>query len=390
MALADIEPEDAAWIIGLASGGFGDVMDMVMSNQAGLSAIETGAAVKARAAYTEAVDAWLDYVATIVENNPTRDFAQIIGRSDVQTLLSGVINVASNQVSEIVSDAWDQGGALGVAHAVAELKAMGLPTPDITPGVIQSGYLASVLGDMDLRATEAIGRILAAAEDGFDSVKLDVSDAGSLNVRQRFARQRAEALRAQSMREASKLSNSAAAGASVASNRAYSEAQIESYIGSQSALDAEGQGTRRIRKVWITAFRPTTCGTCASLHGTVVDIEVQFDHAQSFAPKAPKVYMDLQAPPRHPNCGCRLVPFVEGESGAIDPEAMRAYAKEWADTHEGMAPQTFPKQTPEFSSVSNDTAFMTSADVKAMSDGQFEASIDQFLQCVFFRFGGPS
>jgi hypothetical protein len=85
-----------------------------------------------------------------------------------------------------------------------------------------------------------------------------------------------------------------------------------------------------------------------------------------------------------------LVPFVEGESGEIDPEAMRAYGKEWAETHEGMAPATFPKETPEFSSVANDTAFMTSADVKAMSDGQFEASIDQFLQCVFFRFGGPS
>jgi hypothetical protein len=123
------------------------------------------------------------------------------------------------------------------------------------------------------------------------------------------------------------------------------------------------------------------------LHGTVVGLTVQFDHVQSFATNPPTVYADLQAPPRHPNCGCRLVPFVEGESGAIDPAAMRAYGREWAETHKGMAPATFPRQVPEFSDTAQNGPFMTSADVKAMSDGQFEASINQFMNCVITRLG---
>lgn len=332
----EITAGDAAWIVALASGGAGDVMDVVMTNQARLRTVEFSAAATAQQLYDEAVTRWLDYVARVVENNPTRDFAEIVGRSDVRGLLEEVVAVAAAGVEQSVRDAWQVGAELGLAHVLIELRALGLPVPDVDDIVaqtLQSGYLASVLDDMTRRANEAVGRVLAAAQAAFDSIEIDISDGGVVNTRQRLAFQRAQAIRAGVKAEAARLGRSAAAAASVTTNRGYSESQIEAYARAQTELNAAGGRGRIIRKLWVTAFRPTTCGTCAALHGTVVDIYVEFPHGQSYEARPPRVYSNLQAPPRHPNCGCRLVPFVDGEFGEVDPTAMREFGRQWVESN---------------------------------------------------------
>lgn len=84
--------------------------------------------------------------------------------------------------------------------------------------------------------------------------------------------------------------------------------------------------------VWVTAFRPRsknssgTCDVCAALHGRVVKPgEVITGYTDVWG--AP-----LVRPPRHPNCGCRLVPVPETPS-TTTPATMRSYAAQWTATN---------------------------------------------------------
>jgi len=363
-------------LIALAAGEFGDLLALVDQHKAELLLIEQAAAAEAKAVYQAAVDDWLAYVTPIVLNNPGKDFGQIFGRADVMSQLAGAMDAAASDVRDTVTGAFLVGQELGGTHAAAELVALGLDGVDI-PFLESSGYLESVLSDLDKNATESIGRILGAAESGFNIPELDTTDAATQNVRRAFANERLAELRKTTDLEARKLSNSASAGASVAANNSYSQAQLRAY----AAAGAENGVV--IRKVWVTNFSPTTCGTCASLHGTVVDIEQGFDPLQTFAAKPLPVYHNLQTPPRHPHCHCRIMPYTEDLGGGeVSPATMQDYAKGVAEETKGMAPATFPKQVPNFSQTSKTTPFMEAADIKAMSDGQFTGAVDSFIQCI--------
>lgn len=86
-----------------------------------------------------------------------------------------------------------------------------------------------------------------------------------------------------------------------AANRAYTDMQLEMY-----RLAAE-QASVKIEKVWTANFSQPTppCAHCVKLHGTVVGIEDEFP-----VPKGLKPYTDLNGPPAHPNCRCRLIPRI--------------------------------------------------------------------------------
>lgn len=84
-----------------------------------------------------------------------------------------------------------------------------------------------------------------------------------------------------------------------AANRTYTDMQIAVYT-----QVAEKYKNRVIEKVWTTnkEIGSAPCPYCTKLDGTVVAIEKEFP-----LPAGLKPYQDLQGPPAHPNCRCRLI-----------------------------------------------------------------------------------
>ncbi len=330
-------------LVALAAGDFGDLLDMVTSHNNVLRAAEQAAADEAAALYSRAVVEWLDYLGPIIENNPGKTFAQIAARPDVQLALVQALNEASETVRDTVIGGWVVGQELGIAHILLELEALGLDLPDLGIGVANS-YLSTLLDGLDTATVGAMGRILAAAQEGFDIPDLDIKDAATLNVRKRLARQRLRETATHARFEAGKLSTSASRAASVAVNRGYAEKQREAYAAASVVSGVV------IRKVWVTNFSPTTCGACAALHGTVVEIVEVFDGLRTFD-RPLGVYQDLLTPPRHPHCRCRIMPFVvertvaqvlerEVEPSPISPSTMRDFAVQWWLAQHDVLPDT--------------------------------------------------
>jgi hypothetical protein len=84
-----------------------------------------------------------------------------------------------------------------------------------------------------------------------------------------------------------------------AANRSYTDMQIALYT-----QVAEKYSSRAVEKVWTTnkEVGSAPCQFCSSLDGAVVAVSKEFP-----SPAGLKVYVDLQGPPAHPNCKCRLV-----------------------------------------------------------------------------------
>jgi hypothetical protein len=160
-----------------------------------------------------------------------------------------------------------------------------------------------------------------------------------------MARARAQKAIAAITKTSALLSTRAAAGASVAANRGYTEQQLAAY----EAIAQENPGWV-VKKVWTANFTNNTpCPTCAALHGTTIEISEVFSDLQSYK-KAPGIYQDLAGPPRHVNCKCRLtihveqddVPLVKETKGEKSPAAMRTYTKSRAkeiDAPKGISSQ---------------------------------------------------
>lgn len=83
-----------------------------------------------------------------------------------------------------------------------------------------------------------------------------------------------------------------------AANRTYTDTQLAVY-----AAVAEKHKNRVVEKVWTTNKEMGTapCPFCTALDGTVVAIEQEFP-----LPAGLNLYRDLQGPPAHPNCRCRI------------------------------------------------------------------------------------
>lgn len=78
-----------------------------------------------------------------------------------------------------------------------------------------------------------------------------------------------------------------------AANRAYTDMQLSVY---------ESIPNRIVEKVWITADDEKICPGCAALDGTVAGLDKEFPIPAGFKP-----YQDLQGPPLHVNCRCRII-----------------------------------------------------------------------------------
>lgn len=257
-------------------------------------------------------DAWLaageeasDFVRQVIRLNPLEDIESILERPEVRQALSVPFREARIQTLASINHSWDVGVAAGRASGQADLSILGFGNTGGTASP-PTTYLDSLLSDARRNAGSARTRFEEAlradetqAQAALDSITRD-------------------------------LSRRAGIGANAAGHRAMNETKEEMFI-----LAAEENG-QAIRKVWVTRFRPTTCRTCAKLHGTVIKVRGEFSHTAHYGSgNPPLVYGDLLGPPRHPHCGCRIVPWIASmaDDDGVSIQSMKDFATGWLATH---------------------------------------------------------
>lgn len=87
--------------------------------------------------------------------------------------------------------------------------------------------------------------------------------------------------------------------AGVGAERGYTDAVVAAY----KELDGYGYV---VRKIWLNSEDSLPCAECLALHGTQVGVDEDFPVVTEKA----HVYINLQGPPRHPNCRCRVCVII--------------------------------------------------------------------------------
>lgn len=261
---------------------------------------------------------------------------------------------AEARVAVALQDAWLAGEQASRLSMMTQLRYLRAET--LLPDTVSSSYLASVLTDLRAISESAVAEVLLANGD---------------------AELIGSAVKAASRR--------ASAAASVVPVRAASDMQIQAMLIAQDRYP-----NLSFVKVWVTSFSPTTCATCAALHGQVTEIDSEYSHDITFGISPKTVRGTLPGPPRHPNCHCRLVPYVEERlaSSAMTPSTLRDQSAAYAVSKNNMSPRSF--QTQDFSMTARTTNFLTSDDIKKIPQSKWDMLKDGFRACIvgFKRFRG--
>lgn len=343
-------------------------------HQAALVALEHGAGVRARRPITSVGGELADYLATLIRSNPTAQLGDLLARPEVQELINQFLANRVAQSSSAIEAGHLAAYRLALRHAAQEMRVLGLDLPAL-PVLEATPYLGQVLADLNNTADSVPQRLLTVANSGFLE---DVPVGDVPNVTAAQAAARAANVRTEVDREARRLANRVAAGVTVATNRAYTDAQIAAY-----RAVADVTPGLVARKLWVADLTGNVCPVCAALHGTVISVDEVFSGTVTFgAGNPPPVYQDLIGPPRHPFCRCRIVVHLEqvGEDG---PAAMRAQAQEVATRTPGLAPRS--ETSPDLSDIAQTTDYLTASDVRAPSESRFRAAIDNFRTCLLGR-----
>ncbi len=206
---------------------------------------------------------------------------EILSRHEVDAGLAAAVTGAQTATETILTGGYQAGARTATARVDAELAALDLTRGDAT--VNDPGHLAG---------------IIAAAAAAYATLRA--------NIARRFIEgftAGAPALAREAVATAVRTLNVhlRALGAVVV-HRGYTDTQVGLY----RALAAT-HTFLRLRKRWVndTSAR---CPSCRALHGTVIDLDADFDATASDDPAftPPKVYITMAGPPRHPNCRCRL------------------------------------------------------------------------------------
>lgn len=201
--------------------------------------------------WTTAVHGALDFILTVMTNNTHTEMPEILSRPDVQGALHDAGQEGAQAAIQAISATWIQHGG----------------EPD-------SSFLISLLGDMARNGNSFPQRMT-------DALLHEPHD----RVEQIILKDRLRA----------------AAAEAVAETRARAEAELKIM---------RSNGVTHVK--WVAKVDDRTCSGCLALNGTVVPIGTQFPHDAGGL--STPVYHDLIAPPRHPNCRCRLVPVAGGKT----------------------------------------------------------------------------
>jgi hypothetical protein len=267
-----------------------------------LDGLVQGFSQAAMSAWQNAGSEARDFLLLVIANNPDRPIGEILNRPDVRSALRYPFEEAASMTNQSITASWSAGQDNGLHAAATQADIAGFEMPDDVPGPDQA-YLQSLLDDVNANQVGARDRFLAALQNpNRESI--------------------GPALQAIT----NDLGYRARAGITVAGQRAAAEQQELAY-----AAIAEHNGVE-LRKLWVTRFGPGTCKTCAALHGTVRKLGEAFPEDAHFGSGSPPaVYGDLNHPPRHPNCRCRIVLFTPEmtKGGGPTPKSMVQFAMNW-------------------------------------------------------------
>lgn len=369
------------------------LLALANSQDGELDTVFRDAATTAGDAYRAAGAQFAEHLAVIVQNNPGKTLQQIMGRVDVQQNLHGLFGTAYQAAGEAIRTGHATGAALALTHAQQEAAIYGLTIPAVEAlGTV--GTTDSILADLERNQGTASARITVGAQTGFGAAlgpPEGVVGAPGENLVADMAAQRAAGVTDEVQRVANDLGMRAGAGASTATVSSYGDSKLLGF----SAL-ANSQPTVTVEKVWICSF-DNSCPECVALHGTVLAVDQMFPEDVTFGNGDPDPSYDgLDAPPRHPYCGCQVCLFitdggdagvgfadVAAATGAAD--AMQSTAADYAAATAGMAPRTFPGDT--VSEVARGTDTMLASDIQAATDAQFENSLGVFKGCILHQYG---
>lgn len=222
----------------------------------------------------------------------------------VHSMVRSALSPYQEQARESVRQAFAAGRSLGLQAVVDEMSLLGV---EYEYQSISADALTAALRDLDASFRKV-------ERDLERSILRIWNDPGPVSQARRLR------LISQEISTAAQaMSKRAALSAQYVTNRAYTDAQTS------VRTDAP------VRKMWVANFAAgPPCLTCSALHGATVALNEEFSHTQSFATNPPRVYQDLQGPPRHPNCRCRVV-LVTDESEAFQDRLERFAEKSVAD-----------------------------------------------------------
>lgn len=234
-----------------------------------------------------------DFLLQEIELNPGKSLADLIARPDVQQALTVPFFEASQTTKLGIGGAWNVGQDLGNQHAAEMLEVL---DKQPVPIVDTDGLLQNLKDDADMNSITAAEKYVGAISNDPIETKEQMD-----KITKDYARR-------------------ARLGAQTSAQRSHAE-----------RIEAELKAAGVKHKIWITSFSPTTCGDCAALHGKVVTTGATFSTKAHLGPgKAKPAYGKLLGPPRHPNCRCRLAPYVEGTSkSGPTPFSMAEFAIEF-------------------------------------------------------------
>ena len=214
-------------------------------------------------------------------NSMTKTLTNMLTKKSALAEVTLALDELAAQANISVDHAWSEGLEIGKKAGNDLLKQAGLLTQD---ALVDQGLLAELHKDVERNHSEALLRIKTALQ------------AGDVEVAHKVVSDLTRRL---------KLSSDAAA------RRASTEAALAQY-------QAAGA-----RKMWVARLIPNvTCSYCTALHGTIVEWNEDF-------PGHPKLksYHGLPGPPRHPNCGCVVVPVTTTKAKRVKRQGIREMIK---------------------------------------------------------------
>lgn len=243
------------------------------------------------------------YLSATLREDPDAAAGEMLSRPQVHAALLAVLGGAATQTEALIRASYRASGQLGATAAASEL---GEKTRVEMPTEYIDAVIADVTAAYSTAQVDIHNSIIAAHAS---AVAGSFTTAALILVT-------VEALR----RAVRRLGVRVVSGAVVAIYRGFADGMLTAATG-----HAGSTPYLRIFKRWeVTATDPCPC--CAALNGVTLPLGDLFDANASTDPNftPPRVYRDLQGPPRHPNCRCRLVVTLSPASAVLQQQVAKS------------------------------------------------------------------
>lgn len=249
--------------------------------------------VRARAAIVEQIEkartAYAGYLAAVIADGQATNGNALNSRNDLHQALTMLLGAAQRNIDDTITSAYNAAVQLGRTDVVAELASLGHDVPDTS-----TANLGATLTALLLDVSNAFGNAQTDIQNGVRQAFDGVTAANPTPARQL-------AVAAALERVGVRLRMRITASTTTAVHQGASDAKIAVF-----RAYATIHGYADVRKQWkVTSNDP--CTMCQALNGSIVALDAEFDRTANLGgSKLRPVYLDLLAPPRHPNCRCQI------------------------------------------------------------------------------------